>query len=507
MNADAVYDDDEDTFADCGCDRVCPDDAAWTGADDGEGDGSFQAVWLAGFQNGRATVGPRDPSLGLRGEGDGVEARVAYLRQGNSAVAIVTLDVIGWFWPDVLTVRQLAAEAGLDVDHVLVHAIHTHSAPDAMGLWGERYLKRGYDPAWQAQLHATVVALIAEAEAGAVPVTMTVGHVDAEAYHAEKGAANVVVDDRDPWIIDDDVRAARFADDDGATVLTLVNFASHPEMTGDEHLYMSADFVHNVRKTVEEGSSWESYGRDGVGGVTVYLSGALGGMMSGLHAEVTDPDGAEWTGDSPWERADADGILVGEMALDALADGEADPEPELTFRRETIFLPVENVGFHAMFLSGIFERELHHYDPEQTIDDDNLPEVETEIDVLTIGPIAMLTVPGEAFPELAIGGYDGSEIHVPGQPLIAPDNPNPPDVAAAPAGPYWKDLLGEHPWVVGLANDQLGYFVPEYDFVLDDDSPYLVEAEGHHYEETNSLGPTTATRIDEAAKALIAWTP
>ena len=52
---------------------------------------------------------------------------------------------------------------------------------------------------------------------------------------------------------------------------------------------------------------------------------------------------------------------------------------------------------------------------------------------------------------------------------------------------------------VGLANDELGYIIPPSDYVLSEDAPYFNEAEGDHYEETNSVGVDCA---DDLAKAL-----
>ena len=114
-----------DTFADCGCDRLCPGDADYPGPDEGEGDGEFQAVWIAGFQSSRAMTGPRDASLGWRGEGDGLSARVLALEHGETRLAIVAVDGFGWMHPFVKEVRAGVAEAGFDVDHV-VTVSYTH---------------------------------------------------------------------------------------------------------------------------------------------------------------------------------------------------------------------------------------------------------------------------------------------------------------------------------------------------------------------------------------------
>jgi hypothetical protein len=65
----------------------------------------------------------------------------------------------------------------------------------------------------------------------------------------------------------------------------------------------------------------------------------------------------------------------------------------------------------------------------------------------------------------------------------------------------------QHNWILGLANDELGYLIPAYDYVLDPSLPYLDEADGDHYEETNSLGPDAAPLISALVERLTAHTP
>jgi hypothetical protein len=64
-----------------------------------------------------------------------------------------------------------------------------------------------------------------------------------------------------------------------------------------------------------------------------------------------------------------------------------------------------------------------------------------------------------------------------------------------------------HTWVIGLGNDEVGYIIPSYNFILSETLPYLDEADGDHYEETNSLGPETAPRVLEMATTLLQWSP
>jgi hypothetical protein len=68
-------------------------------------------------------------------------------------------------------------------------------------------------------------------------------------------------------------------------------------------------------------------------------------------------------------------------------------------------------------------------------------------------------------------------------------------------------MPGEYKMVFGLANDELGYIIPDYNYILHDGQPYLDEAPGDHYEETNSLGVDARRIMLPALEALIAWRP
>ena len=61
--------------------------------------------------------------------------------------------------------------------------------------------------------------------------------------------------------------------------------------------------------------------------------------------------------------------------------------------------------------------------------------------------------------------------------------------------------------VWGLTPDELGYFIPAYDYELDDRQPYIEEASGDHYEETNSIGPTVVERVEEHLTVLLGLFP
>jgi hypothetical protein len=504
-NDDQYYDAGDESFLDCGCDRRCPDDPGYTAPDEGEGDGVFQAVWLAGFGNGRPANGVRDGALGMIGQGDGLDARVLVLDQDATRVAIATVDAVGIMYDQVLEIRAAVAARGLDIDHVIVHSSHTHSGPDTMGIFGPSISRTGFQQRYADQIAAAVADAAAEAVGALVEVELRTGEADLNVIGGEKGVGNVIRDSRDPNIVDPRVGVASFVHD-GATVATLVHWANHPETIADDNLLMTSDFVHGVRKVVSEGSRWpDASGQPGVGGVTLYLNGTVGGMMTSLGAEVTDPTGATWR-EASWEKVDAVGQIIGEAALTALASASPAVAPRMTLGAHEIDLPVENTGYQAMFLIGVLShRTADGYDVDQPLGDDNLPYAPTEVDLLELGPIRLLTMPGEVLPESFLGGYDGAYTP-PGQAIVDTTQPNAPDLTQAPAPPYLVDRLGgTMRWCVSLGNDEVGYVIPPYNFVLADAGAYVLEAEGDHYEETNSLGAQTLPLLEAAADRLIGW--
>jgi len=486
-----------DGWLDCGCDRICPDDEGWPGADEGEGDEVFQATWLAGFSNGH-------PAQGVA---DGVWARTLVLRQGDAAIAVVSADLVGFMNDDVKAIRDEAAARGLDVDHILVSSTHTHEGPDTVGLWGERIGKSGYQPEYVGWVREQMLSGIEAALADEREVAEArVGAVDVRTYHSERGSANVIRDTRDPVVVPYELGVLHLTDGSDQTIATVVHWGCHPETLANDNHLISSDFAHALRETVESGSTWDAYSREGVGGTAIYLQGMVGGMMTTLRLTTETPDGDDLSG-ATWDHTNAVGTLLGEMALDAIDASEA-IEPELRFEHTEFKLPVDNIGFQAMFRIGVITRELHDYDPEATLDEDNLPRVVTDMDHLSLGDLELLSVPGELFPEAALGGYDGSLTGSPLYGIVTEGNPNPPKLENAPAGPYIADHMdAPHRWIVGLANDELGYMIPPFNFELHERNPYLDEADGHHYEETNSLGPETLPIVAEQAETLLSWNP
>jgi hypothetical protein len=101
----------------------------------------------------------------------------------------------------------------------------------------------------------------------------------------------------------------------------------------------------------------------------------------------------------------------------------------------------------------------------------------------------LLCVPGEVYPEIVNGGVEslpGADF--PGTPVEVPP---------------WRDLLpGRVKFVLGLANDEVGYIIPRTQW--DRKPPYVRGAAKPEYGEVNSLGPETAPLLHAAVRELAA---
>ncbi|MEZ4365858.1 MAG: hypothetical protein R2939_06170 [Kofleriaceae bacterium] len=460
---------------------------------DADGDGEFDAFWLFG--------GSR-PAFEVNND---VEARALAFVEGDVSVAIVYVDAIGLLLEDVEAIRHHPILAADGLDHVIVGATHAHDAPDSIGLWGETPFTSGRNPELMTALHAAAAQAVHDALASAVPAQMIIARTELIDDPADlvAGTPRWNQDIRDPKIYDPNLTIARFvrADAPTTTIGTLVNWANHPEAAtfSDDPPAITAHWPHWMRRTTEEGlvtGDLYQLERDlpGLGGVTVFVQGALGGQIGSIRNTAPQlPDGTGYTGEDHL-KDEIIGRNVGRRALEVLTDeGETVTELPLSVRSAVYHARIDNLAFQTAFAIGVLgHHPLVGYDPNEPLGPDNAPWMPMRATYLQVGPLALITAPGELHPESWVGGFDGSWSW--GWPIIDASKPNSADLATAPPGPYLRDLMlanpgVEYPILAGLAEDYVGYIVPGYNYVLNPDNPYFDEAEGDHYEEVYSLGP------------------
>lgn len=230
---------------------------------------------------------------------------------------------------------------------------------------------------------------------------------------------------------DDELRVLQFTDADGGTIATLVNATAHPETLWSDSTTITADFPQHVYALLEEE----------FGGVAVFIDGALGGMVTVASTEHT------------FAECERIGTSVAETAIAAVRD--ASPvAPALTHERRVFTTPMANPGFRAALEAGVIP-----VGPATAV-------VVTEVSLIRIGDVAIATVPGELLPSL---GFKLRDAMV-------------------------RRLGAESPFILGLANDELGYILSEAQF----DQPL------YEYEASMSIGRDVGPTVIAQLLAIMA---
>ena len=426
--------------------------------------GRFDPVWLAGYQNKR-------PANGVH---DDLWARTIILDDGNSRIALVALDLIGFGLDDILEVKARIPEAW-NLTYTMIVSTHTHEGPDVVGMWGKSPYSSGVDPAYLAFVKEQVLKSLEEAVQRMRPARITFAQDN-------EGAKHLVGDYRQPMVFDDGLRLMHVADAEADTTLgTLIQWANHPETLSNGNLYITSDFPHFLREGFEKGVfAGDSLVHPGKGGIAVFVNGAIGGMMS----TDTDIVISNLAGDSTFSRpsfakARAQGDQLALLALKAL-DSTGTPSLEtaaIRLRAQTVELPLDNKLYRLGASLGIFNRGLSGW-----------WKIRTELTMWQLGPATFLHQPGELYPEIANGGAGAPA----GQ-----DFPMPPSEEV----PLRSLMPGEYRFIVGLSNDFIGYILPLSQW--DTEAPYTYGLPEAPYGEINSVGPQTAPILYKAMTGMI----
>ena len=480
-----------ETFTDENGDREYQTSEPYT---DKNGNGKFDGVWM--FGGGRAAMGVNND----------VEARAMAFVEGDMTFVILYLDAVGLLSGDMDIIRNDPQLAGLGIDHILIGATHAHDGPDTVGLWGPTATVTGRQPFVLQGLYAASVQAIKEAVTTAQPAQLVIASTKLinDPANAMSKTDDFNKDIRDPVIMDPTLTIARFVKvgQPNVTIGTLVNWANHPEVSHFDDTVeakLTAHYVHYLREHIENGvlaseSKYAATDLPGIGGITVFVQGALGGQIGSLRG--THPPGPGGTPITVVSDAmdKAIGTNAAAKALTALAQsGESMSELPLSFKSATYSARIENTYFHVAFLVKLLgPHPLGGYNEDEAIDVGNYPWIPVRSTFVQVGPLGLVSAPGELHPELWVGGYDGSWSW--GWPLFDNTKMNLPKFDEAPKPPYMRDLVLAHtgvryPILAGLGEDYIGYIVPAYNYALNADNPYISEAEGDHYEEVYSLGP------------------
>ncbi|TWT44772.1 Neutral ceramidase precursor [Phycisphaerae bacterium RAS1] len=396
---------------------------------------------------------------------DDLWARAIVVDDGAHRVALVSLDLIGLDYDDVVRCREDVA-AVVDVDYVLIASTHTHSAPDLIGAWA--LLPNCGDDPYRQLVGQGVAQAVAAAAADLTVARLVVASGPA-------GDPPLSRDVRPPEVIDDrlTVWQARDAVTD-EVICTAVHFAVHPILVPSISPLVSSDFPHYLRQAVESGWPGDVDAGGNIesitaqGGVCLFLNGALAGRITPRGTERV-ASGA--TDDLGFDRAQGFGYRLAQRAL-ALLETQAetvDVTDGVGVSAAPIRVPLTNPALAAAASTCIIHRPVTD------------GSVASEVAVVSFGPLEFFAVPGMIFPELVLG---------PVAPAAGSDFGG-----AAFESPTLGTLArGRYSVTIGLANDLLGYIIPRSQW--DAEAPFITSEAP--YGEAVSPGPDTAAVVLEA---------
>ncbi len=285
---------------------------------------------------------------------DDLEVRALVARCGAQTLCLLVLDLMAMSEDWATPIRdEVAVALGVDRAAVVTQTIHTHSAPstltgtDALG-W---IVPQGY----RRPLADACVETALRALSSSEPATLGFARVP---------LADGLSFDRRGHPYEPTFAVVDLTRDDGSRIGTIANIGVHPVVLGPLNLFVSADWVGECRRFVEEHA----------GGWALFVQGCAGDV---------DPRGRRLDGgpDDWFASVRSVGAAFGAAVLDALAATEVVRGPTGVVARRVLDVQVGGSGLAA--LAG---------------DDGPLAVELVEWDV---GGVRLLTVPGEGFAAFA----------------------------------------------------------------------------------------------------------
>lgn len=375
-------------------------------------------------------LGAPGPVKEKRGE---LTARAIVFQRGDTSVAVACLDLLGF--PAVLGNQVRAAVDRIPSENILIGATHGHSSPDVYAFPDGRGGHTG-----SLEYIRTVVTKTAETINTAIdnlqPASIRIATGEAKGKIAYNYYA--------PQLFDPRMSVIQAEKADGRKIVTLVNYAVHPEVLGADAGILSPDLVGPLYDQLESDT----------GGMAIFMNGALGGMVTADNRDferIRDPQKGYWHDDRTWEECLRIGELMASEALRIIRDAPLQADPGLSCMSLDVRFPVDSELIWAVVKQSPL-RYPHNDDYS----------INTRINLLNLGNSQILTIPGEALPN--IGFY------------------------------LKRNMKGEHNLLFGLTNDAFGYILTKVDFN---------SFSRYDYVSQTSLGEETAEILIEQSLELI----
>ena len=436
---------------------------------------------------------------------DDMKVRVIALNDGSGrgTAVFATVDSIGMSNGDIRIVRGMLKEFAekMGINSINIFATHTHSGIDTQGLWTEIYRKwpkniltaitgigkteQGTDPEFMEYLYSRVSTAIRKAVDSMTEGDMLYAEKDiGEKYFSNKNRPSATS-------LDTRLRRFIFAPYKKSEKPTMIiNMSAHPDVVGlpvssDETKGhgVSGDYIYYMGETITNAGFNFMFFNGAIAGIYIgrvpvkadkrvdiasNYGKELGKMALGLtkteeeikadpylmSLNFTDEEAEDWY--TPWYK--------GWKSVK-----ESKVEPILNLRLEKVEIPVTNPVIKAAGKLGVVNYLIKRSGRDYSIT--------TEIGYMEMGKdIKIAFAPGEICTDLIYGGAS-----------LTPEGSL---KGEAFSGKTLTEIFGKDVVIFGLANDAIGYIIPDND--------YAMALAFGHYHETLSLGEKTASILSKA---------
>jgi hypothetical protein len=356
---------------------------------------------LAGF------AAREDVSAGIH---DDLYARALVLENGESAVALVSVDVLALPGDFVGRVRT-AVHTGIGIPPgaIMIASTHTHAGPVTITTFFNP--EESVDAAYMDALARAIEEAVTRAWRERFPARVGVG-----AGRVEGIGVNRRTPDHRP--VDEEIGIIKVEDETGSVRAVFINYACHPTVLGSNNLLVTGDFPAFAVERLEEAL--------GPGGFAMFVNGTQGNISMG-HSSELSAIGVITPGRT-FERAAELGHLLADATLAALPDIKA--EDALALGTISMRVPLPLKTYPPLEVTGSALREAEEQveslsangtPPEQlmraksnrlyasitnfyarealTMPDGHLP---IELQCVRVGEAAFVAVPAEVFVEIGL---------------------------------------------------------------------------------------------------------
>lgn len=449
----------------------------------------------------------------VKGVYDDMAVRTIALSDSSSRGISVfaTVDCIGMTNTDIRALRSylssFAKENG--INSINIFATHCHSCIDTQGLWTQNYLSiplnlfssatgigspiHGTDENYMKFLFEKVAQSVKAAVGSMKTGEMTFAQKDiGDGYFNNKNrdAASALMTD---------LTRFTFTPDDNSTPTIIANMAAHPDVAGlpvsddsESGHMISGDYVYYIGETLQKAGYNFMFFNGAICGIYIGRSLTGDGVKTNHRVEISQRYGREIgkmllaltmsedeiINDSFLSKSDdtAEDMANEQYTLwyeDWTPVEETQVEPLLNVTVKSIRLPVTN---NVIMLAGKLGLVNH-----TVLKDGEDRYISTEIGVVDFGQYKAIMMPGEICQDLICGGNSlTSSGSISGEVFN---------------GKTIYDMFGEDVLIFGLANDAIGYVVPDND--------YSMGLAFGHYQETLSLGKNTASLLLSEYESLV----